>query len=145
MATFGQLFLGAVEGSAEHNFDLYDCKIKMSRDFNFQTRMIDSTINAGEITVTLSAKQVGYQAGYVMQKWYIENVLWAGKIEINLSKVLNDAEGLMREIKFSDARCSSIKERYNISWSELRLFDVTIVAESVEVETIKFSWSERKA
>lgn len=142
MATNATIYFGSTDGSTDSSYNLYDFKVTMSRGFNPQTRMIDSSINAGIITVTLSSSEVKLN-NHSLQQWYVQNVLWSGKVVVQMSTASNLPE--TRTIRFEDARCLSIEERFNNTVGQLRVMELTIVAELVNVDGLDIAWSERQA
>lgn len=107
-------------------------KCHFSRHYDTSTPDADSRCDSISIIVITPGK-----SNLELFKWYVGQSYMTGRILLDTSDMVDG--GSVREIKFEDARCYAIEEDYDNSVDRLRVLTLDIMADSMEIDTVKFN------
>lgn len=135
MALMARLEFGDnLEGiySSADKYLVLDFHLHFSRRHNHFKPNTDARCDKIEVVVVAPGRQ-----DLRLYDWYINNETMSGRLVIELQSVASDST-IMKEIKFEDAYCYSIKEDYRISEQRRRVLTLSLVAEKIEINESEF-------
>lgn len=111
----------------------YECHF--SRHYEASTPDSDPRCNRMSIVVVTPGKD-----NLELLQWFVNRSYMTGRIILDVSEMVESAgEDITREIKFEDARCYAIEEDYDNTVNRLRVLKLDIMAENVEIDSVKFN------
>lgn len=73
-------------------------------------------------------------------QWYVNQSCMSGRILLDTSDMVDGGgDSTSREIRFEDAKCFAIEEDYDNTVSRLRVLKIEIMAENMEIDSVKFN------
>lgn len=103
-----------------------------SRQHNRYVPTSRPTCDQIEITVVAPEKD-----DFLFYEWFIEQSTLTGKITYELPVTSKNAYPEVRSIGFTDARCLSFTEHYDVNSMSRRLITIVIVPEEVKIDDVE--------
>ena len=111
----------------------YECRF--SRHYEASTPDSDSRCSRISIVVVAPGRD-----NLELFQWYVNQSYMTGRILLDVTEMVDSGgEYATREIRFEDARCFAIGEDYDNTVNRLRVLKLDIMAESLEIDSVKFN------